>query len=83
MAPTPRCCILRFIRKVSASAWAIKSNAASLKQFYGFMVERGLVDPDDLTYLKEEIRNGMSVALGRAGRYDDPSITDPFAVWDR
>ena len=62
-----------FIRKVSASEWATRSNAASLKKFYGFMVERGHVEPD---------RNSMPSALARVNRYNDPSITDPAEVWD-
>ena len=44
-----------FIRKISASDYAIRSNAASLRKFYGFMVERGHVDAEDLAYMKEQI----------------------------
>ena len=70
-----------FIRKMSASEWAIRSNAASLKKFYAFMVERGLVEPADLADLTKQLRNGMPGYLGRVERYDDPSITDPAEVW--
>ena len=71
-----------FIRKVSASDYAIRSNAASLRKFYGFMAERGYVDPEDLAYTKEQIRNGMPGYLARVRRYNDPSITDPAEVWE-
>ncbi len=70
-----------FIRKVSASDWAIRSNAASLKQFYGFMVERELAEPADLADLKAEIKRAIPRASGRVARYNDPSITDPAEVW--
>ena len=70
-----------FIRKVSATPSAIRSNAASLKRFYAFMVDRGLVEPADLADLNKQIRNGMPGYLGRAERYTDLSITDPSAVW--
>lgn len=70
-----------FIRKVWASAWAIRSNAASLKRFYAFTVERGLVESADLARLKDAIRNGMPGFLRRVERYNDPSITDPAEVW--
>ncbi len=70
-----------YIRKVSASEWALKSNAASLKKFYGFMVERGCVEPDELADLKENIQNGMPQAMDRVERYNDPSITEPEDVW--
>ena len=71
-----------FIRKVWASEYTTRSNAASLRKFYGFMVERGHVDPEDLAYLKERIRDGMPGYLARVRRYNDPSITDPAEVWD-
>ncbi len=49
-----------FIRKV---AWAtpgqIKGNAASLKKFYTFMREQGLVKKEDLDELKEIIKTEM------------------------
>ena len=72
-----------FIRKAMwASAATIRSNAASLKKFYGFMVERGLVDQAKLTELRETIKYTMPEWLGKMDRYDDPSIVDPAEVWD-
>ena len=71
-----------FIRKVSATPSAIRSNAASLKKFYAFMVERDLVEPAELADLTKQIRNGMPRYLERGKRYTDPSITDPDDVWE-
>lgn len=49
-----------FIRKAMWSSPAsIRSNAASLKKFYGFMAERGLIGKDDLNDLKETIKDCM------------------------
>ena len=49
-----------FIRKASWSSPAsIRSNAASLKKFYGFMAERGLIEKDDLSDLNATIKEGM------------------------
>lgn len=70
-----------FIRKVSASEWAIRSNAASLRKFYGFLVDRTLAEPDDLAELNEEIKHALPTAAARAQRYNDPAITDPEEVW--
>ena len=71
-----------FIRKAMwASASAIKSYAASLKKFYTFLHERGLVNKDDLDSLKETIKEDMPEWLATLARYDDPSITDMGEVW--
>ena len=70
-----------FIRKASASEWAIRSNAASLRKFYGFLVERELAQPADLAALREEIKHALPTATARAQRYRDPSITDRADVW--
>jgi site-specific recombinase XerD len=71
-----------FIEKAMwASAASIKSNAASLKKFYAFLHERGLVSRDDLDYLKETIEEEMPEWLATLARYDDPSITDMGKVW--
>ena len=64
-----------------ASASSIKSNPASLKKFYTFLHERGLVDKDDLDYLKESIKEEMPEWLATLERYDDPSIDDMGEVW--
>jgi len=71
-----------FIRKAMwASAASIKSNAASLKKFYTYLYERGLVTKDDLDSLKETFKEEMSEWLATLDRYDDPSITDMEEVW--
>ena len=71
-----------FIRKAMwASAASIKSNAASLKKFYAFLQERGLVSRDELNYLKKTIKREMPEWLATMARYDDPSITDMGKVW--
>jgi len=71
-----------FIKKAMwASESAIRSNAASLKKFYAFLHERGLVNKDDLDSLKETIKEEMPDWLATVARYDDPSITDMGEVW--
>lgn len=71
-----------FIRKVWASEYTTRSNAASLRKFYGFMAERGDIEAEDLTRMNEQIRAGMPGYLTRVRRYNDPRITDPEVVWD-
>lgn len=71
-----------FIKK---STWAspaqIKINAASLKKFYTFMLEKEMIEKEELDSLKETIKNGMPGWVARMKRYDDPSITDMGVVW--
>lgn len=58
-----------FIRKAMwASQTAIKSNAASLKKFYTFMLEKGKVDQKDLDYLKMQIKEEMPEWLAAMGK---------------
>jgi intergrase/recombinase len=71
-----------FIRKAMwASESSIRGNAASLKKFYTFLHERGLVSQEALDSLKETIKEDMSDWLDTLDRYDDPSITDMGEVW--
>jgi len=71
-----------FIKKAMwASAASIKSNAASLKKFYTFLQERGLVSEDDLDLMKETIKEEIPEWLATLARYDDASITDMEEVW--
>ncbi len=71
-----------FIKKAMwASAASVKGHAASLKKFYTFLHERGLVDEDDLAALKETIKEEMPEWLATLERYDDPSIDDMGEVW--
>ena len=68
-----------FIKKAMwANQSSIKSNATSLKKFYTFMYDKGLIDENDLADLKETIKEGMPEWLATLDRYDDPSVED---VW--
>ena len=68
-----------FIKKAMwASRTSIKSNATSLKKFYTFMLEKGLIDGEDMEDLKETIKEGMPEWLETLERYDDLSVQD---VW--
>ena len=68
-----------FIKKAMwASRTSIKSNAASLKKFYNFMLKKGLIGEEDLMDLKETITDSMPEWLTTLERYDDLSIDD---VW--
>jgi site-specific recombinase XerD len=50
-----------FIKKALwASQSSLKSNAGSLKKFYTFLLEKGLIDKDDLRELKETIKEELS-----------------------
>ncbi len=71
-----------FIRKAMwANQSTIKSNAASLKKFYTFMLEKGEIDEDDLDELKAEIKEGMPEWLDTMARYDNPDV-DYDDIWD-
>jgi hypothetical protein len=61
-----------FIRKaVWSSKTSIKSNAASLKKFYAFMAEKGMVKPEELTALKQQIKEEMTDWLDTLDRYNN------------
>ncbi|MCU7906267.1 MAG: recombinase [Candidatus Thiodiazotropha sp. (ex Epidulcina cf. delphinae)] len=68
-----------FIKKAMwASPSSIKGNATSIKKFYAFLYEKGLIEKEDLDDLKETIKEGMPEWLATLDRYDNPSIED---VW--
>ena len=68
-----------FIRKAMwANQSSIRSNAASLKKFYTFLQEKGLIEKEDLIDLKQTIKEDMPEWLATLERYDDLSIED---VW--
>ena len=70
-----------FIRKAMwASKPSIKGNATSLKKFYTFMYENGLIKKEELTDLKQEIKEEMPEWLATLERYDDPSVEDVWLV---
>jgi len=71
-----------FIKKTTwASPAQIKSNAASLKKFYTFLLEKGQIDKENLNNLKEQIKEDMPEWIATVNRYDDESITDMGEVW--
>ncbi len=71
-----------FIRKAMwANQAQIKSNAASLKKFYTFLYEKGLVEKAELADMKATIKEWMPEWLTTMRRYDDPSVTDMEEVW--
>jgi len=60
-----------FIRKALwANKSSIRANAASLKKFYTFMVERGETDPEDLAILQQAIEEEMDEWLSELRRFD-------------
>ncbi|SDW39114.1 recombinase [Thiocapsa roseopersicina] len=68
-----------FIRKAMWSSQAsIKENAASLKKFYAFMHEKGLVSKDDLVELKQIVKEGMPDWLESMRDYNNAGIDDPW-----
>ncbi|MCI5148479.1 MAG: recombinase [Candidatus Electrothrix sp. MAN1_4] len=70
-----------FIKKaIWASKANIKSNATSLKKFYTFMHEKGLISKNDLTDLKQKIKEDMPKWLATLQRYDDPSVKNVWQV---
>lgn len=71
-----------FIRKAMwANVSAIKNNAASIKKFYQFMLEKEEIDNDDFEELKDIIKEEMPQWLSTMERYDDPDIEDMGEVW--
>ena len=71
-----------FIRKAMwATKASIKSNAASIKRFYGFMLEKGMIEQKDFDELKRRIKEDMPEWLATLERYDDLSIEDPDKIW--
>jgi intergrase/recombinase len=71
-----------FIRKAMwASQASIKSNAASLKKFYTFLLEKGIIGDEGLNKLKETIKEEMPEWLARLKRYDGLSEDEMTDVW--
>jgi len=60
-----------FIRKAMwASKSSIKSSATSLSKFYTFLVEKGLVKPEELADLKQQVKAELPEWLEALERYD-------------
>ena len=61
-----------FIRKTMwSSCSTIKSTAASIKKFYKYMCEAGIVELDDYEILLDEIKEEMPYWLEKMERYDN------------
>ena len=68
-----------FIKKAMwASQTSIKSNAASLKKFYVFLLEKGLIKKENLNELEETIKDEMPEWLATLKQYDDQSYVEDF-----
>jgi site-specific recombinase XerD len=71
-----------FIKKALwASKSTIKENAASLKNFYQYLLEDGKVPEKAFSSMKESIKENMPEWLATVDRYDDPDIEDMQDVW--
>jgi len=69
---------------ISKSAWSsrtsIKSNIASLKKFYQFMLQQGEISKDAYDDMKEWIKEEKEEWLAAVDRYNDPDV-DINDVW--
>lgn len=71
-----------FIKKAMwASVPALKSTAGSLKKFYQFMADKGEISQQDLTEVKDCIKEGLPEWVATMTRYDDPDIERMEEVW--
>ncbi len=71
-----------FIKKAMwANKTAIKENAASLKKFYQFMLEKRKISKESFEDMKETIKEEMPEWLATMERYDNPDIEDMEEVW--
>ena len=71
-----------FIKKcLWASTAQIRGIAASLKKFYTFLNQKGLMEKEDLQEFKEMVKEGIPEWIATLERYDDPSIEDMSEVW--
>ncbi len=68
-----------FIRKAMwASPTSIRENATSLKKFYAFMLDKGLIEAEDLAGLKKTIKEYMPEWQETMHRYDNISIDNDW-----
>jgi len=68
-----------FIRKAMwSSVAAIKSNIASIKKFYRYMLDIGVIKEEKYDRLCEIIKNEKENWFATMRRYDDPNEDDPF-----
>jgi site-specific recombinase XerD len=72
-----------FIRKaIWSSSATIKSNAAGLKKFYSFMLEKHLIDKETLDDLYDKIKEDMPVWINTLRRFDDELMNESDEIWD-
>lgn len=70
-----------FIKKGTwVSQSSMKNSATSLKKFYTFLLEKDLVNQDELQELKDTIKDNMGDWLDTLERYDNP-LKDMDDVW--
>ena len=71
-----------FIRKCMWSTPGnIKSTAASIKKFYKYMLNRGIVKKEDYEFLCSEIKSRMEIWQADCAAYNDPDEPNPFAFF--
>jgi hypothetical protein len=71
-----------FIHKAMwSNKTTVKANAASLKKFYAFMSERGLVKPEEFASLKQQIKDELPDWLGAVERYNNPDVDLSEDAW--
>jgi len=64
-----------FIHKAMwSNKTTVKANTASLKKFYAFMAERGLIKPEELASLKQQIKDELPDWLDAVDRYNNPDF---------
>lgn len=68
-----------FIRKAMwASATSIKENITSLKKFYGFLEEKGRIEPDEYLDMLQEIKESKDEWLENLRQYDEEIASSDF-----
>jgi site-specific recombinase XerD len=71
-----------FIRKAMWSTpSSTKSNIASIKKFYRYLLENDIVDEDDYNDLCETINCSKEEWLDLVERYNDPTEENPFTMF--
>lgn len=71
-----------FIRKAMwANVASIKSNATSIKKFYGFMLSIDEIDKEMFDELKDDIKQNLPKWVDTIRKYDDESV-DFDNIWD-
>jgi site-specific recombinase XerD len=63
-----------------ASKTSIKANAASLKKFYTFMADKGMVKQEELAALNQQIKDELSEWLATLERYNDLDLDDDWSL---